>query len=197
MGRLDHLVEAVYDRFKDRYFRDESAFVVFSCAPLSIRPRKLIITWVHIEVYVDVQGDKCVLFHFLSSWSPTQRHLPRFFARVVEVFPPRPPSPPKPDTTPVASTSSQPPPSPPKPPCPPIHNISGDLKVPAKEVNATDDPQKYYYKVQLLEEEKSESARDKMAAYAKEARAKWTGSLMEVQCPVMRYVPSTVTSTSA
>jgi len=25
MGRLDHLVEAVYERFKDRYFEDESA----------------------------------------------------------------------------------------------------------------------------------------------------------------------------
>ena len=24
MGRLDHLVEAVYDRFKDRYYPDES-----------------------------------------------------------------------------------------------------------------------------------------------------------------------------
>ena len=28
MGRLDHLVEAVYERFKDRYFKDESAFLV-------------------------------------------------------------------------------------------------------------------------------------------------------------------------
>jgi bromodomain adjacent to zinc finger domain protein 1A len=27
MGRLDHLVEAVYDRFKDRYFEDESALL--------------------------------------------------------------------------------------------------------------------------------------------------------------------------
>jgi bromodomain adjacent to zinc finger domain protein 1A len=26
MGRLDHLVEAVYERYKDRYFRDESVF---------------------------------------------------------------------------------------------------------------------------------------------------------------------------
>lgn len=26
MGRLDHLVEAVYDRFKDRYFKDESMY---------------------------------------------------------------------------------------------------------------------------------------------------------------------------
>lgn len=34
-----------------------------------------------------------------------------------------------------------------------------------------------------------------MAAYAKEARAKWTGSLMEVQCPVMRCVSFTLTST--
>lgn len=29
MGRLDHLVEAVYDRFKDRYFEDESTFCLF------------------------------------------------------------------------------------------------------------------------------------------------------------------------
>lgn len=28
MGRLDHLVEAVYERYKDRYFRDESSFFV-------------------------------------------------------------------------------------------------------------------------------------------------------------------------
>jgi hypothetical protein len=27
MGRLDHLVEAVYERYKDRYFRDESTFL--------------------------------------------------------------------------------------------------------------------------------------------------------------------------
>lgn len=29
MGRLDHLVEAVYDRFKDRYFVDESMLALF------------------------------------------------------------------------------------------------------------------------------------------------------------------------
>jgi hypothetical protein len=27
MGRLDHLVEAVYERFKDRYFTGERAFL--------------------------------------------------------------------------------------------------------------------------------------------------------------------------
>ncbi|CAG7851525.1 SubName: Full=Related to ITC1-subunit of Isw2 chromatin remodelling complex {ECO:0000313/EMBL:CCA67434.1} [Serendipita indica DSM 11827] len=30
VGRLDHLVEAVYDRFKDRYFEDERVFVDFA-----------------------------------------------------------------------------------------------------------------------------------------------------------------------
>lgn len=54
MGRLDHLVEAVYDRFKDRYFEDESTyqfhtieFEYYSNQHYSI-----------LEVFVDVQGDK-------------------------------------------------------------------------------------------------------------------------------------------
>jgi len=34
MGRLDHLVEAVYERFKDRYFTGERAFLVIAlCHP--------------------------------------------------------------------------------------------------------------------------------------------------------------------
>lgn len=33
MGRLDHLVEAVYERFKDRYFKDESTFLVLPSFP--------------------------------------------------------------------------------------------------------------------------------------------------------------------
>lgn len=190
MGRLDHLVEAVYDRFKDRYFRDESAFVLYLSTHLLTEAN----CYAHIQrsMLMFKETSTPLPQSFLYPISPPS---PRFFARVVEVFPPRPPSPPKPDTNPIASTSSQPPPSPPKRPSLPIHDIRGDLKTPAKEVNAADDPQKYYYKVQLLEEEKSESAKDKMAAYAKEARAKWTGSLMEVQCPVMRYVAVAFTST--
>ena len=34
MGRLDHLVEAVYERFKDRYFTGERAFLVTACLTL-------------------------------------------------------------------------------------------------------------------------------------------------------------------
>ncbi|KAI0274694.1 ATP-utilizing chromatin assembly and remodelling N-terminal-domain-containing protein [Gloeopeniophorella convolvens] len=140
MGRLDHLVEAVYERYKDRYFRDE-------------------------KIYVDIQGDK-------------------FVARVVEVYPPR--SNTKvngevTDNTPVASTSSTPPSTDQQRP---PHQIQGDLKIAAKEVNAADDPAKYIYKAQILEEEKPEG-RDKHTASTKEARAKWTGSIMEVRCNVM------------
>ncbi|KAI0321703.1 chromatin remodeling complex protein [Amylostereum chailletii] len=140
MGRLDHLIEAVYERYKDRYFAEE-------------------------KIYVDIQGNK-------------------FLARVVEVYPPKVPSPAPVggSETPIASTSSLPSPSKSAPS--PIHGIGGDLKVPAKEVNAMDDPTGYLYKVQILEEEKPEG-RDKLAASTREARAKWNGSLMEVQCPVM------------
>jgi hypothetical protein len=67
---------------------------------------------------------------------------------------------------------------------PPIHNLSGDLKIPAKDVNAKDDPAKYFYKVQILEEQNDKS-HEKSKTTAKD-RAKWNGSLMEVQCNVMR-----------
>jgi hypothetical protein len=33
MGRLDHLVEAVYERFKDRYFVDESPYHLYNLYP--------------------------------------------------------------------------------------------------------------------------------------------------------------------
>ncbi|THH20227.1 hypothetical protein EW146_g1101 [Bondarzewia mesenterica] len=143
MGRLDHLVEAVYERFKDRYFRDE-------------------------KVYIDIQGDK-------------------FLARVLEVYPPRSSSilslvNPESNDGPVASSSSRPPIVKSSPGLP--HRIYGDLKIPAAEVNAADDPAKYYYKVQILEEEKPEG-RDKHGASAKEARARYSGSYLEVQCSQM------------
>jgi hypothetical protein len=149
MGRLDHLVEAVFDRFKDRYFEDE-------------------------KVFVDIQGDK-------------------FWATVVQVFPPKlagtdvagpstaaptnhastsTPTSPESDLSPMSDDEPQ-----------PIHNLSGDLKIPAKDVNAKDDPFKYFYKVQILEEQ-NEKSHEKSKTTAKD-RAKWNGSLMEVQCNVM------------
>ena len=110
----------------------------------------------------------------------------RFVARVVEVFLPR--SNVKvngesTDTALTASTSS----SPYLNDQPLPHQIHGDLKISAKEVNAVDDPMKYLYKVQILEEEKPEG-RDKHTASTKEARAKWNGTITEVRCNVMRWV---------
>jgi len=74
----------------------------------------------------------------------------------------------------------------------PIHNLSGDLKIPAKDANAKDDPAKYFYKVQILEEQ-NEKSHEKSKTTARD-RAKWNGSLMEVQCNVMRCEILSVTS---
>ena len=109
----------------------------------------------------------------------------RFMARVVEVFLPRfnvKVNGESTDAAPVASTSTFPHAN---DQCTP-HQIHGDLKISAKEVNVADDPVKYLYKVQILEEEKPEG-RDKHTASTKEARAKWNGSIMEVRCSVMRW----------
>ncbi|KAH7924854.1 chromatin remodeling complex protein [Leucogyrophana mollusca] len=143
VGRLDHLVEAVFDRFKDRYFADE-------------------------KVFVDVQGDK-------------------FYAKVVQVFPPRSTdeganlvpqnhassstSPPQVHHVPQAEDSVQ------------IHKIGGDLKTPAKEALIRDDPMKYFYKIQILEEQHDKSHEKGKAAI--KDKAKWSGSLMDVQCSAM------------
>lgn len=133
MGRLDHLVDAVYERFKDRYFPEE-------------------------RVVVDVSGQK-------------------YFARIVHVFPPRP----RPDSTNGASSSSNP------PPLPPLHSVGGDLKTPLKEAVERDDPLKYHYQIQIIDEERSSdnklSAKDREAREAN--RAKWSASLMEVKCGVL------------
>lgn len=110
----------------------------------------------------------------------------RFVARVVEVFLPRSNVKVNGESTDpalTASTSS----SPYLNDQPLPHQIHGDLKISAKEVNAVDDPMKYLYKVQILEEEKPEG-RDKHTASTKEARAKWNGTITEVRCNVMRWV---------
>jgi len=176
MGRLDHLVEAVYERYKDRYFRDESALLSSSwtTAELNLCRRDLC---GHSGGQVPPLAipTRSELIHLVA----------RFVARVVEVFLPRlnvKANGESTDAAPVASTSSSPHANDQRAP----HQIHGDLKISAKEVNAADDPVKYLYKVQILEEEKPEG-RDKHTASTKEARAKWNGSIMEVRCSVMRW----------
>ncbi|KAJ7786002.1 chromatin remodeling complex protein [Mycena metata] len=141
MGRLDHLVEAVFDRFKDRYFRDE-------------------------RVLVDLGGTK-------------------YYARVDKVFPPKYSN----DTSardahkPNAASSSVSPIEDEDPP----HVLGGDLKEPAKDANARDDPKLYYYWVHILELEKEKSHDKQKASAAKNAEkdGKMIDSLREVQCDMM------------
>ncbi|CDO72325.1 hypothetical protein BN946_scf184977.g22 [Trametes cinnabarina] len=136
MGRIDHLVEAVYDRFKDRYYPDE-------------------------KVYVEIQGDK-------------------YLARIVQVFPP------KSETTvkrsPVASSSSTPLSDEPMA----IHKVAENLKISVKDSIAMDDPAKYVYKVQILEEDRQAAPTKADKSKGKEtSRGQWSGHLIDVDCPKM------------
>lgn len=67
--------------------------------------------------------------------------------------------------------------------------IGGDLKIPAKDANAQDDPALYFYWVHILELEKDKSHDKKQGGAAKPTDKDGTmvGSLMEVQCGMMRY----------
>ena len=87
-----------------------------------------------------------------------------------------------------------------------VHIIGGDLSISLHESLVRDDPAKYFYKVQIIEEEKPttdavmknglsakverrESGRVKeMNGRDSDAKAKWGGSLMEVQCHAMSCV---------
>ena len=61
------------------------------------------------------------------------------------------------------------------------------MKIPVKDANARDDPMLYYYWVHVMELEKDKShSKDKTAAREAEKDAKLIGSVMEVQCAMMR-----------
>ncbi|KAI0662737.1 chromatin remodeling complex protein [Cubamyces menziesii] len=138
MGRLDHLVEAVYDRFKDRYYPDE-------------------------KVYVEIQGEK-------------------YLAHIIQVFPPKTSANVKRTPAPVASSSSTPPSDEPMA----IHKVAEDLKIPVKDSIAMDDPAKYGYKVQILEEERQPGFGKPDKSKGKETnRGQWGGQLMDVDCSKM------------
>lgn len=164
IGRLDHLIEAVYDRFKDRYFLDESEL------PQLMSP-----------IFPDSCRKGCLLIFkergTFNSPRMSSVHLTcsRYYARVMQVFPPR--------STLAATTASPFPPKSDKEEQ--IHKLATDLKLPVKDANVRDDPQKYLYKIQIHEDNK-----EKVAATPNDEpeaeKSKWSGSLMEVQCSSMR-----------
>lgn len=119
----------------------------------------------------------------------TDIYLTRFYAKVVQVYLPNAvgESVSIPAESQASSSSAPPPPNGASAgDTVQIHKLGGDLKIPAKEALVRDDPLKYLYKVQILEEQ-HEKSHEKGKAAAKD-KAKWTGSLMDVQCNAMRFV---------
>ncbi|KLO16987.1 hypothetical protein SCHPADRAFT_887277 [Schizopora paradoxa] len=147
MGRLDNLVEAIYARYKDRFFQGE-------------------------RILIDLKGDK-------------------YSAKIVKVYPPK-----------IALRSISPAPEwdsslesdldsedeskessyrwvDPEMP----HLLGGDMSISLQDSCYRDDPTKYIYKVQIVEEDPSSEASGSQPS--EEAKQKWSGSLMDVQCGVM------------
>lgn len=179
MGRLDHLVELVYERYKDRYFVDESMWLLSSALHLAHR----LVSFT--EVLVDVQGDK-------------------YTAKVVEIYPPKSLID-KWRGSPLDSDDSLMSPNP-EDVLKIAHETGCDLSIRHQDVLETDDPAAYFYKVQIIEEDKVASdAATKNGVISKverresgrvremngrdnDAKSKWGGSLMEVQCNAMSCV---------
>lgn len=67
-----------------------------------------------------------------------------------------------------------------------IHKLASDLKLPVKDANIRDDPHKYLYKIQIHEDNKEKIAAASPNDKPDTEKSKWSGSLMEVQCPSMR-----------
>ncbi|KAF6766364.1 ATP-utilizing chromatin assembly and remodelling N-terminal-domain-containing protein [Ephemerocybe angulata] len=134
VGRLDHLVEAVYDRFKDRYFKGE-------------------------YVIVDLNGTK-------------------FQARIDRVYPPKFSNVEDRDTFKETSANSLDLENP--------HSIGGDLKISLHESLESDNPDRYFYWVKLLEIEKDKGhEKGKSTKASDKVDGKLVGSLVEVQSPMM------------
>jgi hypothetical protein len=67
-----------------------------------------------------------------------------------------------------------------------IHKLASDLKLPVKDANSRDDPQKYLYKIQIHEDTKEKAAAAVPNDKPDAEKSKWSGSSMEVQCSSMR-----------
>ena len=70
----------------------------------------------------------------------------------------------------------------------PPHIIGGDLKIPSKDAYNNDNPTLYYYWVHVLELEKDKNSDKPRAIPRNNEERKMIGSLLEVQCGMMRCV---------
>ncbi len=68
----------------------------------------------------------------------------------------------------------------------PIHKVAEDLKIPLADSIARDDPNKYYYKIQILEEDKGNKSAATNKGKETGKTSKYSGSLMDVRCSDLR-----------
>ena len=69
----------------------------------------------------------------------------------------------------------------------PIHKVAEDLKIPLADSITRDDPNKYYYKIQILEEDKGNKSAAANKNKEPSKTSKYSGSLMDVRCSDLRY----------
>ncbi|KAG8737450.1 hypothetical protein FRC10_008167 [Ceratobasidium sp. 414] len=173
VGRLDSLVDQVYDRYVDRYHAGE-------------------------KIFVDVQGEKYwarILKVFppkalLASYSTSSsNHISSTANPLGRLSPLNPNC--RPSSSPLNPNSllnSAPPAL--VDPASIAHRIGGDLSLAIAEAFAKDDPAAYFYQVQLIEEGDEEDACgggdvNGNGPGGSGAGTKWAGSTMEVQMGVM------------
>ena len=133
-------------------------------------------------ILVDISGTKFVAFPLLF---PLLLTCSRYHARIEKVFPPKYSS--NVDARDAigkgeASSSALEEEGPP-------HTIGGDLSIPVKDSVAKDDPCSYFYWVTLLELERDPNNR-RSKAPPPQKDDQMIGSVMEVQCGMMRYALS-------
>ncbi|QRV90698.1 imitation switch two complex protein [Ceratobasidium sp. AG-Ba] len=175
VGRLDSLVDQVYDRYVDRYHAGE-------------------------KIFVDVQGEKYwarILKVFppkalLASYSaPSPNHVSSS-TNPLGLSPLNPNSRPTPNGLSPLNPNSLLNSAPPTQVDAALiaHRIGGDLSIPITEAFAKDDPAAYFYQVQLIEEGDEEDTGGGVGepngnGANGSAGTKWAGSTMEVQMGVM------------
>ncbi|CCO26595.1 Imitation switch two complex protein 1 [Rhizoctonia solani AG-1 IB] len=180
VGRLDSLVDQVYDRYVDRYHAGEKIFVDIQGEKYWARilkvfpPKALVATW---SAY---NGN-----NVSSSANPNALTPSRPQPNGLSPLNPNYTNPSSPSGSNHYSPYNEHPPAQ-VDPTSIAHRIGGDLSLPPNEALAKDDPSAYFYQVQLIEEGDEDDLPEANGAGASSSGGtKWAGSTMEVQMGVM------------
>ncbi|KAJ1311804.1 hypothetical protein OPQ81_010269 [Rhizoctonia solani] len=181
VGRLDSLVDQVYDRYVDRYHAGEKIFVDIQGEKYWARilkvfpPKALLATWSALN------GN-----NVSSSANPNMLTPSRPALNGLSPLNPSYTNPNSPSGSNHYSPYNEHPPTQ-VDPASIAHRIGGDLSLPPNEALSKDDPGAYFYQVQLIEEgdEDDGGAEVNGAGGSGGGGTKWAGSTMEVQMGVM------------